>query len=1417
MKIEIYSNIYKADPNNSGEITLVDKYKALQVLKKTGEDYPGSLNTNEIKFDPKHPVELLIYPSYDNSVNLFITDGYGSPKVINSGFAKLSDRTCILIDRFGHNNTNEYNEENVGVRTNLFSTLDKFPRVELSSVASGGKLPGGNYILYFKYSDKDDNMTDIICESGIISVFKGYYNNIPSIQGTLANEITDKAIEVTLHDIDTRFSKLYLYYARATSDINGVEISEFYQLTNPFDITGDTMSVFISGYEEKKEISQEELNIQYNYYTTANTQVTVQNMLFLGNLNSNHRFNKKELNSNTLAEATLNNIVVSCFTDSLPAVDPNTYKNKEGLGEPGEYYNPKNIYNKLGYWPNELYKIGIVYIYNDDTKSLVFPLRGGEITKIQEGSSNIYILDRESENINDNGVFLTPNINIIQKDVITPIGFKFDLTPTFSRSLRTDYNIKAYFFVRQGRIPITIAQGLSIGVNRNTGVPTPLVYEGASSKYPSNNGNNPDGFTNRIYIKENYYMAESFMAHNTEYWNKTHWNAGYIAGHSDWPLSLTNSRPYRVLPIISRTTKNFKAAINSDNVCSDDNLNAKSLTSLWTSIKCRDNNTYGRYIRNSAAMSTLHYGLLCTDAYCIPQIQSLLNGNDFYLSEALQYYKKVSSTKYQSGINYGARERINKMDYINNPDNPNIHNKYTVLYIAEGSQKKNIYKSVTNQLNSKEKVSVYFNFGTQVGNEQQVWDAMSAHVNLQDPVAKQLYYKTNETNDEADLLRGNWGAFLAIVPENPKDFTFTSRKDADWVTMHYGYDDITVPCTLYNIKNIDMSNKTEVSFAFKARMNDRSEFHTISDIYNIPKENTVASHTVFRGDCFTTITTTRMQWNFTDPSVPLADTFVEDTTLNEYFHGIWGCGGKDYEKINRGDVNAVQIGYWLTYKSLSNYNLGLRSEDTTNIEEYKKLGNCRSFYPVRGIDASGGNKMPDSNKLNLGYSRTVSYKNYYAWEDTSYENFNFSNRVAFSNVQISRAFTNSFKVFQALSYQDIDSTYGEIVKFEPLESNIFCVFEHGCGIIPINEKALMQTTTGESIHIYGAGVIPEKITIISANYGSIWHDSIIKTPNGIYGVDTSTNKIWRFNNKGFALISDFRVQRWLNEHIKFSSNQVQLKDNNIKAHYNHNKSDVIFTFYIKDDEKPRKEYSICYNESLEIFTCRYNWYPLESSNIDNKFYSFPLAPKEGNKYYLYEHGRLGDTNIKTTYWYDDQKKFEFEFIVSNPIGLHKIFDNLMILSNNAEPETLKVYIIGDCYTFKKDVSDDDFYKAAVNNKAISETRVTKDLDIDSNRDSVNDKEALVDPLTKETYLEITQDMLSIKEYGRRLGNIEYREDMWYITFAPIYVKSKLEGKEQYSIQQARIKDKWARIRVVYSGKKLAVITAIYSIFRISYS
>jgi hypothetical protein len=42
----------------------------------------------------------------------------------------------------------------------------------------------------------------------------------------------------------------------------------------------------------------------------------------------------------------------------------------------------KNVYDKVGYWPDELYRFGIVFIYENNILSPVFNIQGCDLSKI---------------------------------------------------------------------------------------------------------------------------------------------------------------------------------------------------------------------------------------------------------------------------------------------------------------------------------------------------------------------------------------------------------------------------------------------------------------------------------------------------------------------------------------------------------------------------------------------------------------------------------------------------------------------------------------------------------------------------------------------------------------------------------------------------------------------------------------------------------------------------------------------------------------------------------------------------------------------------------------------------------------------------------------------------------------------------
>lgn len=323
---------------------IAHEYHALRnVLNENNEIV--DFNTDELDIDLNNPLSLECQPSYDGTVNLIINDDKNPPRIINTRFSKLEDNRYKIINRNQLEQTNLYKVGKIDQQTRLFRNINRIPKFVLTNISNTGQLKGGNYTFYIKLADNDYNKTDIVAESGQISIFKGYLNKVQTISGTLSDELTDKSITLTIENLDTSFSKFYLYYSRESSDTNGVRVSTAGMLTKPYDINGTSCIVNINGYEEITEISPEELNIQYNLVTAAKTQAQVQNMLFLGNVQG-AIINTKDLQNISYF------IKVGLRSDAntIGWISPEDYSQK--LSDDvslTEYYNPKTIYYRLGY------------------------------------------------------------------------------------------------------------------------------------------------------------------------------------------------------------------------------------------------------------------------------------------------------------------------------------------------------------------------------------------------------------------------------------------------------------------------------------------------------------------------------------------------------------------------------------------------------------------------------------------------------------------------------------------------------------------------------------------------------------------------------------------------------------------------------------------------------------------------------------------------------------------------------------------------------------------------------------------------------------------------------------------------------------------------------------------------------------
>lgn len=332
-------------------------------------------------------------------------------------------------------------------------------------------------------------------------------------------------------------------------------------------------------------------------------------------------------------------------------------------------------------------------------------------------------------------------------------------------------------------------------------------------------------------------------------------------------------------------------------------------------------------------------------------------------------------------------------------------------------------------------------------------------------------------------VRGHFIPFVGVVSD----------------TVEHNASTLEANC-VYNVYTSEYGNDlNSISNAIKKRAYNYGEYTAICTPVELMLDSGIYNDGVLcaRGDCFTCTTQHKFTYNFLDSNTPLQEVQVKDIikrgkskknqptdVVDSLFGNIDSADAAAWLEINSSDVNSVDFGYYVSMKYMSNFNHSIRTIDDQHLEELSLFGSPRQFLPFAGDVTGVAFKIPESKLHNYGLSTTQTFMPHFEALQVPYINNHFDNRIAFSNISSNNAFSNGFRVFSGISYQDIERTYGAIVKLLPYGQNLFCVFEHGCGIVPVNEKALLSTTTGQSIHLYGAGVLQEQVTVVSQDYGS---------------------------------------------------------------------------------------------------------------------------------------------------------------------------------------------------------------------------------------------------------------------------------------------------------------------------------------------
>ena len=93
--------------------------------------------------------------------------------------------------------------------------------------------------------------------------------------------------------------------------------------------------------------------------------------------------------------------------------------------------------------------------------------------------------------------------------------------------------------------------------------------------------------------------------------------------------------------------------------------------------------------------------------------------------------------------------------------------------------------------------------------------------------------------------------------------------------------------------------------------------------------------------------------------------------------------------------------------------------------------------------------------------------------------------------------------------------------------------------------------------------------------------------------------------------------------------------------------------------------------------------------------------------------------------------------------------------------------------------------------------------------------------TREKLIQVYQRGVNLSKVGRLRGNMEYVEDAWDVQIQPLSVNyAYIDHNNNLTLsepKQAKIRDKYLKIRVRYDGTQYAIVNGIRTYFTISYA
>lgn len=347
--------------NCIGVVDLNDNEKLLFLINGINSEigifsfgtYKQLVLSNCLNFSIDHPIKGTFRYRRNNERLVYFIDGYNEDRVIN-----IDDLEYYMIDPLAGNQLGNWKCELFNIRLSFKPGIVN----DITVIDGEGDLELGTYIYSFSYLDKNENQTDYWGHTAPIQItrFSNYTEkrggfNLGASGLTEASGYFDKvakSIKLDLTLLDTNYSKIRV---AVTKYVSNDEVTNVSYVVGDYDFTNTSLSIVHRGLESFS-IPTDDLYVQTTPYKSLAIDQS-NSILLRGNL-------KTEYRDWTKFQILANNFTVT-YEDST------TYTATQLQPKNGDY-----LFDASTYMRDEIYAIGIVFVFKDGTETPVLHIPG---------------------------------------------------------------------------------------------------------------------------------------------------------------------------------------------------------------------------------------------------------------------------------------------------------------------------------------------------------------------------------------------------------------------------------------------------------------------------------------------------------------------------------------------------------------------------------------------------------------------------------------------------------------------------------------------------------------------------------------------------------------------------------------------------------------------------------------------------------------------------------------------------------------------------------------------------------------------------------------------------------------------------------------------------------------------------------